>query len=339
MDPKTVPLNIITGFLGVGKTTAILDLLKNKPVGERWTVIINEFGRVAIDNSVIESYKLGDVEIKEVAGGCICCSASSTFQAALAVALFKTNPNRIIIEPSGLGFLSALDEALQSEKFRSHIDIRASICLVDANQLNDFRILHNEIYKQQLLASDVVLINKQDITPPEAIDRFKWWMTENIGPKQYIGQTLQGHIDCDLLQLESTETATESGKPFIHFLKDKTLTVDRRPLTQSEVPLPGKPLIIKNQVDDYKALGLIFSNEDVFDKFGLSDVLRNIKALRLKGIFQTNHGNFLYNRINDYFSILPVSSTLESKMEMIVFQEDNIDVESVLKNILTCIVI
>ena len=337
MDVKTVPLNIITGFLGVGKTTAILNLLKNKPSNERWAVIINEFGKVAIDNSIIESYQLEDLDIKEVAGGCICCSASSSFLAALAVVVFKTNAERIIVEPSGLGFLSALDEALQSEKFRAHIDIRASICLVDANQLSNFRIQQNEIYKQQLRASDVVLINKTDITSQETIDKFTWWMAENIGSKQYIGQTLQGQIDPDLLQLESTEKLTSPDKPFTHFLNNKQLTMVHSSEVKHETPLPGKPLVIRNQLGDYKTFGLIFSSDDVFDKFKLSEVLRNIKALRLKGIFQTNLGTCLFNRINDYFSILPVSQASSSKMETIVFKDDPVDFDKILEGILNCL--
>lgn len=336
MSSAAVPFNIFTGFLGVGKTTAILHLLKDKPTGERWAVIINEFGKVAIDNSVLESCNPDEVSIKEVAGGCICCSASDNFKAALAVALFKTNPTRIIIESSGLGFLSALDDALQSEKFRSHIDIRASICLVDANQLNDFRILHNEIYKQQLMASDVVLINKTDITPPEAIERFRWWMTENIGPKQYIGQTVQGYIDPDLLQLESTEKATDAEKPFVHFLKNKQLKVIRNE-KETKQPEPGHPLIIKNQVDDYSALGIIFSAAETFDKYKLLDAIQQIQVLRLKGIFKTLEGAILYNRINDYVSMLPVASATGSKMELISFQDDALDDHLILKNIQHCI--
>ncbi|MDP4209807.1 MAG: GTP-binding protein [Bacteroidota bacterium] len=323
MNQQPIPVNIITGFLGVGKTTAILNLLENKPVNERWAVIVNEFGKVAIDNKTMSTSQIDGVEIREVVGGCICCTANTSFQAALVVTIFEAKPQRIIIEPSGLGFLSALDEALQSERLRSLIDIRTTICIVDANQLNDFRIQHNETYKAQLKASDVILINKTDITPPENIDRFNWWMTENIGPKQYFGKTVNGQIDIDLLLLEPTEKATNENKPFTHFLKNRKFSLAKNPdIPNNQKPTPGKPVQISNQVEGFSAFGLIFSADDNFDKYSLYSILSEIKVLRLKGIFRTNQGIFLYNRINDYFSVLPVSSASDSRIEMIAFKED-----------------
>lgn len=72
---KAVPTNIITGFLGVGKTTAILHLLKSKPANERWAILVNEFGEIGIDGELIagEQKSQTDVYIREVPGGCMCC--------------------------------------------------------------------------------------------------------------------------------------------------------------------------------------------------------------------------------------------------------------------------
>ncbi|HBC56865.1 MAG TPA: cobalamin biosynthesis protein CobW, partial [Gammaproteobacteria bacterium] len=74
---EAIPTNVITGFLGVGKSTAILNLLKNKPGNERWAVLVNEFGEVGIDGTLFsgkEAEKTG-VFIREVSGGCMCCAA------------------------------------------------------------------------------------------------------------------------------------------------------------------------------------------------------------------------------------------------------------------------
>ena len=96
---ENIPTNIITGFLGVGKTTAITHLLKNKPEGERWAVLVNEFGEIGIDGSLIagnDSEQSG-VFIREVPGGCMCCTAGLPMQMALTMLLAKAKPDRLLI--------------------------------------------------------------------------------------------------------------------------------------------------------------------------------------------------------------------------------------------------
>ena len=100
-----IPTNIITGFLGVGKTSSILNLLKQKPDSERWAILVNEFGEIGIDGSLLEGqYKQNQgVFIREVPGGCMCCTAGLPMQMALNLLLAHAKPNRLLIEPTGLG--------------------------------------------------------------------------------------------------------------------------------------------------------------------------------------------------------------------------------------------
>ena len=79
-----VPANLITGFLGVGKTTAILDLLRHRPAGDRWAVIVNEYGEVGIDGAILADAADGSLDIREVEGGCICCTSAAEFNLTLA---------------------------------------------------------------------------------------------------------------------------------------------------------------------------------------------------------------------------------------------------------------
>ena len=72
---QSVPTNLITGFLGVGKTTAVIDLLKQKAAGSRWAVLVNEYGEVSIDGALIEGSGPEGVTVQEVAGGCVCCAS------------------------------------------------------------------------------------------------------------------------------------------------------------------------------------------------------------------------------------------------------------------------
>ncbi len=98
-----VPTNIITGFLGVGKTSAILNLMANKPENERWAVLVNEFGEIGVDGSLVQGQQSEEqqVFIREVPGGCMCCAAGLPMQIALNQLLNEAKPDRLLIEPTG----------------------------------------------------------------------------------------------------------------------------------------------------------------------------------------------------------------------------------------------
>ena len=97
---RNIPTNLIMGFLGVGKTTAILDLLKQKPENESWAVLVNEFGKVGIDGAI---FSAAGATVKEIAGGCLCCALAVPFQVAINRLLKEARPDRLLIEPTGLG--------------------------------------------------------------------------------------------------------------------------------------------------------------------------------------------------------------------------------------------
>lgn len=94
---QAVPTNVITGFLGVGKTTAILNLLKNKPANERWAVLVNEFGEIGVDGSLMQGQygQETGIFVREVPGGCICCTSGLPMQIALNQLLVKAKPDSI----------------------------------------------------------------------------------------------------------------------------------------------------------------------------------------------------------------------------------------------------
>ncbi|MEC8081254.1 MAG: GTP-binding protein, partial [Pseudomonadota bacterium] len=96
---NAIPTNIITGFLGVGKTTTINGLLANKPEGESWAVLVNEFGQVGIDQEMMPNEE--GLHIKELAGGCICCTMGASLTPTLKSLIEHAKPDRLIIEPTG----------------------------------------------------------------------------------------------------------------------------------------------------------------------------------------------------------------------------------------------
>jgi len=250
--------------------------------------------------------------------------------------LSTQHPDRIIIEPSGLGFLSAMNESFEDNSIKDKIEVRSTICLVDANQLLDIRIQNNEVYREQLKEADVVLINKTDITHIDIIRQFNWWMTENIGPKQFIGTTLNGKIDIELLYLENTQRLTETlHKPFVHYLKSAQLSLATKEVHQQ--PTWENPAVIANQTAEFMAIGLLFHPDNCFIKYKLQIALSQTKALRIKGIFKTTTGWFLFNRINDYFSVLPASESSDSRIELITYSEECHNSELFQQEIMQCL--
>ena len=131
---KRIPVNIVAGPLGVGKTTTINHLLSLRPENERWAVLVNEYGLVGLDAALMKgptsSKHAPGVEIKELAGGCICCSAGFMFEVSLGL-LLQRRPARLLIEPTGLAALSGILDTLDQPGVREAVDVRSVLCLLD----------------------------------------------------------------------------------------------------------------------------------------------------------------------------------------------------------------
>ena len=147
-----IPCNVITGFLGAGKTTAILELLKQKPTDERWAVLVNEFGEVGIDGSLYNGSEseANGLFVREVPGGCMCCTAGLPMQIALNRLLTAARPHRLLIEPTGLGHPREILESLSAEHYREVLDLKSTLALVDARKVHDERYTQHASFRQQL---------------------------------------------------------------------------------------------------------------------------------------------------------------------------------------------
>ena len=122
-------IDIISGFLGAGKTTLIKKLIQEAFNGEKIMIIENEFGEIGIDGGFLNN---SEIEITEMNSGCICCSLVGDFGVALKDALVKYSPERIIIEPSGVGKLSDVIRAVESIKDEAPIKLNSFTAVVDA---------------------------------------------------------------------------------------------------------------------------------------------------------------------------------------------------------------
>ena len=177
-----IPTNLITGFLGVGKTTAVIDLLKRKVPGSRWAVLVNEYGDVSIDGALIEGSGPEGVTVREVGGGCVCCASAPYLPVALHFLLLDAKPERLVIETTGLGHPARLLDTLRAN-YRDRLELRASLCLVDPADFAKPEMRENRVFLDQIQLADVVVMNKLDTATPELVADFQQWANGLFPPK------------------------------------------------------------------------------------------------------------------------------------------------------------
>ena len=156
---ERIPVHIISGFLGSGKTTAILNLLNEYKDNSHWAIMVNEFGKISIDSETIRPFASGGT-VFEIAGGCICCSAKDYFQKDLEHIINSGKFSRIIVEPSGLGGIDMVCEIVESVPSASLMPI---VCMVDILSIENKRLQLNMIYKAQISKADFVVFSKCDL--------------------------------------------------------------------------------------------------------------------------------------------------------------------------------
>lgn len=155
-------IDIFSGFLGAGKTTLIKKLLKEALDASKVVLIENEFGEIGIDGGFL---KEAGVEIKEMNSGCICCSLVGDFGSSLAEVLEKYHPERILIEPSGVGKLSDVMKAVQNVKTDVEVALNSAVVVVDANKCKMYAKNFGEFFLNQIeYAGTIILSRTADIS-------------------------------------------------------------------------------------------------------------------------------------------------------------------------------
>lgn len=157
---KQIPTHLIAGPLGAGKTSLLRDLLAQRPAHERWAVLVNEFGQVGLDAALLSRDEDG-VVLGEVAGGCLCCVNGAPFQIGLGRLLRKARPQRLFIEPSGLGHPSQLLAQLRTAPWQGVLAVQPLVMVLDAAALAAGQPL-SEPQQNALAQAGLLLMNKSE---------------------------------------------------------------------------------------------------------------------------------------------------------------------------------
>jgi G3E family GTPase len=312
---ENVPTNTITGLLGVGKTSAILNLLKRKPGSERWAVLVNEFGDIPIDQAAFEDTEIEGVHVREVAGGCLCCIAGVALQVALTILLRESRPDRLLIEMSGMGHPGGVLFSLREGSLSSALDLRATLCLVDPRDVDEPEIRNAQIFQDQVHLADVLVANKTDLAGPEEMAGFGEWASSLYPPKHTVAQTKNGQIDPRWLDLD-TDPVKVPLFPDLHVPDDHKH--DHRASHKTPQIAPGKPYRSENDGYDHYACGWIFSPEDIFNEEALLMVLaENDDIQRIKGAFRVGGDAILFNRSGQEIETRVSAYARDSRLEII----------------------
>ena len=313
---SNIPTNIISGFLGSGKTTAIQYLLTQKPIEENWAVIVNEFGKVGIDGVLL---KKDAVTIQEIPGGCLCCVGSQALSVGLNKIIRTLKPQRIIIEPTGLGHPLKLAKTLTGEFYESVLDLKAIINLVDARHLNDSRYTENENFIDQSNLADILVASKLDTYSDEDKQNFYQYVSSFTPKKFNVYMVEAGRLPLEVLDMPRGQNRRVSF-PYSHASSDHSLCHTPEMTEQQK-----NWLVIEGNANGYYSVGWKISHSVKFDQ---EEIVIYLKALfedkateRVKGVLQMNSGWMTVNFTRNEQQIKHCEASEYSILEIISAQK------------------
>lgn len=205
---QNIPTHVIAGPLGAGKTSLIKHLLGQRPANERWAVLINEFGQIGLDAALLTQDDDG-IALGEVAGGCLCCVNGAPFQVGLGRLLRKAKPDRLFIEPSGLGHPAQLLKQLREAPWQTVLAVQPCVLVLDAQALAAGKPLP-PAQQDALASAGLLVLNKEEglnATQRQAVERqlpdcpLYWTRQAQLPLDQLPGLTAQAKAAVDNLEV------------------------------------------------------------------------------------------------------------------------------------------
>jgi G3E family GTPase len=287
MRYQGIKVTLVTGFLGAGKTTLIRHLLAQSPPNERWAVLVNEFGDIGLDGAFYAD--LG-VAIREVPGGCVCCTTSAAFQQGLNQLIRQYNPDRIFIEPSGLGHPKQIMQKLRSASYQDVLFLTGAFCVLDARNLKDERYTKHDIFNDQIESADGIVLSHVDRYQQEDIDllesRFGALTSKASTPVLYMSEPMAlsaDSLDIGLMNSLSISITPES---------DSNHSSHHHRYHEGggvEIPIQNERWSYHKQQGAMQVVGWRWPDFDCFDKENMTSIIQDMSkpngVYRIKGVF------------------------------------------------------
>ena len=202
MPLKKTKVHLISGFLGTGKTTALKSLMTQKNPDEKWVIIVNEFGEIGIDGAVLSD---SGIPVAELAGGCLCCTAGAQMGATVQKMLRDAQPDRLMIEASGLAHAASVIDELKAKPLGDLLEIAAVFTVVDPRQFINPDYANQALYKDQIGVCDVLVASKTDLCTPEQLAEFHAKAAKLFPPKAKVAEVQNAQLDIRWLDIPVIE--------------------------------------------------------------------------------------------------------------------------------------
>ncbi|MEP4889506.1 MAG: GTP-binding protein [Aliiglaciecola sp.] len=310
---KNVPTNIITGALGVGKTTLIQSLLKHKPEDERWAVLVNEFGEVGVDGALLGGPEKTGVYIREVPGGCMCCTSGLPMRMTLNLLLAHAKPHRLLIEPTGLGHPKEVLATLTSEDYRGVLDVHATFGLIDARKLEDPRWREHKTFQEQLQTADYIVATKSDLYAADSESTMLSYLSQIGVSDTPVIIADKGKIDPSLLSNKSQHVENI----FVHQHDHPAHSILNPAI---ETPEEGS-IKVENSGEGYFSCGWICAPSTTFDHQHIVNTLSGVEVERLKAVFITDVGVLGCNFSDGVLRLTNIENAQDSRVEFLTQDE------------------
>ncbi|GFM80672.1 cobalamin biosynthesis protein CobW [Pseudomonas cichorii] len=279
---QNIPTHVIGGPLGAGKTSLIRHLLSQKPANERWAVLINEFGQIGLDAALL-AVDADGIALGEVAGGCLCCVNGVPFQIGLGRLLRKARPDRLFIEPSGLGHPAQLMAQLRQAPWLGVLSVQPGVMVLDAISMAAGQPL--PVTQQDALAdAGLVVMNKA-----QGIDD---------ASRRRLAEALPEH---SLIWVEQGQLALAQLPGFLERGAVDNRAVDNLilPLSLGQLPAvwndPNEPICLSQKSTDGWSIGWRWHPSRQFDRAKLLQWLESLTWRRAKMVIHSPEGWFSAN--------------------------------------------
>ncbi len=313
---QNIPTHVIAGPLGAGKTSLIRHLLAQKPQGERWAVLINEFGQIGLDAALLTRGEEG-IALGEVAGGCVCCVNGAPFQVGLTRLLRKARPDRLFIEPSGLGHPAQILKQLAEAPWLGVLALQPCVLVLDARALAAGTPLPDS-QQEALGLAGLRVLNKSDGL--DEVERQRALARLPEGPVRWTEQGALGLAE--LLALDS------GHREQAHTYGDITLSVGapvNAPLPEIWTD-PAQPICLDHTQDGNWSIGWRWHPSQRFDTEKLQHWLSGLDWLRAKLVIHSPGGWVSANAVdNSTVQWQPSEWRRDSRIELIFAEKQDIE--------------
>ena len=316
---QNIPTHVIAGPLGAGKTSLIRQLMAQRPEGERWAVLINEFGQIGLDAALLTSDADG-IALGEVAGGCLCCVNGAPFQIGLGRLLRKARPDRLFIEPSGLGHPAQLLKQLNEAPWLGVLAVQPCVLVLDAQALEAGKALP-AAQREALESAGLLLLNKAENLDDAARAR----IASQLPPIKLIW-TQQAQLSLS----ELPGMGAQAVKGVDNLVVPKGL--GQMPAVWSD---PTLPICLSQAQEGGWSIGWRWHPEQTFDKQRIADWLISLNWQRAKLVIHSAGGWVSANALDNAELNWQVSEwRRDSRIELIF--DEALDVEALQRGLSGC---